>query len=93
MRIIGIFLFSILFNYCFAEDNLLLSGIVKGFKNNKVIIDVSSGSCHGEREFNIPFNINKDEIKTGKKIVFFINKSTCKGEDIQIIKIFKRELR
>jgi hypothetical protein len=78
------FLFTVL-NICSvnALDELFLTGVVRSVdsKSGIVIVDVKSEGCHGVRSFRVD-NVSDLDGLEGKKISFFINSSTCKGDEV-----------
>ena len=66
-----------------GADELYITGTVKyiDHRSGLVTVDVKSENCPGIRQFRVD-DVSELEGLTGKKISFFINSSTCKGDAV-----------
>ncbi|MFA5073972.1 MAG: hypothetical protein WC539_08785 [Nitrospirota bacterium] len=74
---------SALFCPLYAEDELVLIGILKSInpKTNTVIVEVKSSSCRGLRTFTVGNAIELDDF-INQKIRFQIDSSVCKKDTL-----------
>jgi len=96
MKLLKIFAFTLLVPSAFshvsaiAEDELYLCGIIKDInqKNETIIIDVQSKSCHGLRKFKLHTLKEMQSVNTDERKCFFIDSNRCNvGFIYNIIKI------
>lgn len=66
-----------------ATDELLVSGILKSIHHTSktITMDVKSEGCRGIRRFRVDDPSDLDGYQ-GKRLAFYINSSTCKGNTI-----------
>ncbi|HMK55144.1 MAG TPA: hypothetical protein VK448_00735 [Dissulfurispiraceae bacterium] len=81
--IIGVLIVMTLPFVVLASDELNLTGVVKEVdaRAGVVTIDVKSRSCKGIRTFKSD-NIAIFDSQSGKIVSFFINSSSCSGNDV-----------